>query len=365
MSVRVIISGGGTGGHIFPAISIANEIKDRISNADILFVGAKGRMEMEKVPKAGYPIIGLTISGIQRNWRNLSNILFPFKLLSSLWKSYRIIKHFKPDVVVGTGGYASGPLLFVATRLSIPALIQEQNSYPGITNRLLASSVQKICVAYDNMQRFFPKDKLLMLGNPIRQDLVNNGRKKQKCLKAFNLDEHKVVLLVIGGSLGARTINQSIANMAKELDEKGIQLIWQTGKAFEQSATTICDKLPHAQSYPFIYNMDMAYNVADLIISRAGASTISELCLVGKPVILIPSPNVAEDHQTKNAQSLVQKKAAVMIKDNEAQKLLGSQITAILKDQDKQYELAKNIQSLAIANSSEMIVDEVLKLIKP
>ena len=204
-----------------------------------------------------------------------------------------------------------------------------------------------------------------MLGNPIRQDLVNNGRKKQKCLKAFNLDEHKVVLLVIGGSLGARTINQSIANMAKELDEKGIQLIWQTGKAFEQSATTICDKLPHAQSYPFIYNMDMAYNVADLIISRAGASTISELCLVGKPVILIPSPNVAEDHQTKNAQSLVQKKAAVMIKDNEAQKLLGSQITAILKDQDKQYELAKNIQSLAIANSSEMIVDEVLKLIKP
>lgn len=365
MSVRVIISGGGTGGHIFPAISIANEIQKRISHADILFVGAKGKMEMEKVPKAGYPIIGLTISGIKRNWRNMSNLLFPFKLLVSLWKSYLIIKQFKPTVVVGTGGYASGPLLFMASKLSIPALIQEQNSFPGITNKLLASSVQKICVAYDKMERFFPKEKLLMLGNPVRQDLIYCGNKKQEGIKAFTLDEKKAVILVVGGSLGARTINQSIASMANELDQKGIQLIWQTGMAFEKTASAICEKLPHAQTYPFINNMDMAYSVADIIISRAGASTISELCLVGKPAILIPSPNVAEDHQTKNALSLVQKKAAIMISDRDAQAQLGPQVLAILKDENKQHELAKNIQSLAITNSSEMIVDEVLKLIKP
>ena len=309
MSVKVIISGGGTGGHIFPAISIANEIQKRQVDSEILFVGAKGRMEMIKVPKAGYPIIGLTISGLQRNWRNLKNLLFPIKLILSLWKSYQIIKQFKPTVVVGTGGYASGPLLYVASKLSIPALIQEQNSFPGITNKLLSASVQKICVAYDKMDRFFPKDKLLMLGNPVRKDLIDCHKIKRKGLKTFNIDENKAVVLVVGGSLGARTINQSVAKIVHELDKNGIQLIWQTGTSYEHQARTICETLPHAQTYPFIYEMNLAYSVADIIISRAGASTISELCLVGKPAILIPSPNVAEDHQTKNAQALVDKKA--------------------------------------------------------
>lgn len=364
MSVKVIISGGGTGGHIFPAISIANEIQKRQVDSEILFVGAKGRMEMEKVPKAGYPIIGLTISGLQRNWRNLKNLLFPIKLILSLWKSYQIIKQFKPTVVVGTGGYASGPLLYVASKLSIPALIQEQNSFPGITNKLLSASVQKICVAYDKMDRFFPKDKLLMLGNPVRQDLIDCHKIKRKGLKTFNIDENKAVVLVVGGSLGARTINQSVAKIVHELDKNGIQLIWQTGTSYEHQARKICETLPHAQTYPFIYEMNLAYSVADIIISRAGASTISELCLVGKPAILIPSPNVAEDHQTKNAQALVDKKAAIMIRDSDAVNQLGTQIMALFENEHQQNELAKNIQSLAITNSSEMIVDEVFKLIE-
>ena len=364
MSVKVIISGGGTGGHIFPAISIANEIQKRQVDSEILFVGAKGRMEMIKVPKAGYPIIGLTISGLQRNWRNLKNLLFPIKLILSLWKSYQIIKQFKPTVVVGTGGYASGPLLYVASKLSIPALIQEQNSFPGITNKLLSASVQKICVAYDKMDRFFPKDKLLMLGNPVRKDLIDCHKIKRKGLKTFNIDENKAVVLVVGGSLGARTINQSVAKIVHELDKNGIQLIWQTGTSYEHQARTICETLPHAQTYPFIYEMNLAYSVADIIISRAGASTISELCLVGKPAILIPSPNVAEDHQTKNAQALVDKKAAIMIKDSDAVNQLGTQIMALFENEHQQNELAKNIQSLAITNSSELIVDEVFKLIE-
>ncbi len=363
MSVKVIISGGGTGGHIFPAISIANELRKRVSDIDILFVGAKGKMEMEKVPKAGYPIIGLTISGLQRNWRSLKNLSFPFKLVLSLWKSYRILKTFKPTIVVGTGGYASGPLLYVASKSGIPTLIQEQNSYPGITNKLLSNSVQKICVAYERMERFFPKEKLLLLGNPVRQDLIDCSQKKSQGIAQFNLDKDKVVILAIGGSLGARTINQSIAKIAHQLDDKGIQLIWQTGTAYEQKAKAICEPLKHAQSHPFIYTMDLAYSVADIIISRAGASTISELCLVAKPVILIPSPNVAEDHQTKNAQALVAKKAAIMISDNQAINVLGKQIEELLDKQGKQKELADNLHSLAITNSSELIVDEVLKLI--
>ncbi|MBL6657453.1 MAG: undecaprenyldiphospho-muramoylpentapeptide beta-N-acetylglucosaminyltransferase [Flavobacteriales bacterium] len=363
MSVKVIISGGGTGGHIFPAISIANELKSRIKDIDILFVGAKGRMEMEKVPKAGYPIKGLSINGFQRNWRDTRNLSFPFKLLFSLLKSYFIVRKFKPEVVVGTGGYASGPLLFVASKLSIPALIQEQNSYPGITNKLLSKSVQKICVAYENMQRFFPEDKLLLLGNPIRKDLIGCASKKAQGIKHFELDEIKPVVLVIGGSLGARTINESMAALIDDLESGDIQLIWQTGVSFEKQALELTKDKKNIQASAFIYEMDLAYSVADVIISRAGASTISELCLIGKPAILVPSPNVAEDHQTKNAMALVDKSAALMVKDNEAKKELGKTLSELLNNNEKQKKLAKNIKKLAIADSSKLIVDEVLKLI--
>lgn len=363
MSVKVIISGGGTGGHIFPAISIANELKSRIKDIDILFVGAKGRMEMEKVPKAGYPIKGLSINGFQRNWRDTRNLSFPFKLLFSLLKSFFILRKFKPAVVIGTGGYASGPLLFVASKLSIPALIQEQNSFPGITNKLLSKSVQKICVAYENMQRFFPEDKLLLLGNPIRKDLIDSSSKKAQGIKHFELDENKSVVLVIGGSLGARTINESMAALIDDLESNDIQLIWQTGISFEKEALELTDDKKNIQASAFIYEMDLAYSVADIIISRAGASTISELCLVGKPSILVPSPNVAEDHQTKNAMALVDKSAAIMVKDIEAKNDLGNTLRELLKDNKKQEELAKNIKRLAIVDSSKLIVDEVLKLI--
>jgi len=363
MSVRVIISGGGTGGHIFPAISIANELKSRIQDIDILFVGAKGRMEMEKVPKAGYPIKGLSINGLQRNWRDTRNLSFPFKLLFSLVKSYFIVKKFKPAAVIGTGGYASGPLLYVASKLSIPALIQEQNSYPGITNKLLSKSVQKICVAYENMQRFFPADKLMLLGNPIRKDLIDCSSKKAQGITHFGLDEHKPVVLVIGGSLGARTINESMATMVDDLESAHIQLIWQTGISFEKKALELIRGKKNIQASAFIYEMDLAYSVADIIISRAGASTISELCLVGKPAILIPSPNVAEDHQTKNAMALVDKKAALMVKDSDAKITLSTTLNDLLNDKKKQEELSSNIKTLAIADSSKLIVDEVLKLI--
>ena len=363
MSVKVIISGGGTGGHIFPAISIANELKSRIKDIDILFVGAKGRMEMEKVPKAGYPIKGLSINGFQRNWRDTRNLSFPFKLLFSLLKSFFIVRKFKPAVVIGTGGYASGPLLFVASKLSIPSLIQEQNSFPGITNKLLSKSVQKICVAYENMQRFFPKDKLLLLGNPIRKDLIDSSSKKVQGIKHFGLDENKPIILVIGGSLGARTINEAMAALIDSLESNDIQFIWQTGITFEKQALELIKDKKNIQASAFIYEMDLAYSVADIIISRAGASTISELCLVGKPSILVPSPNVAEDHQTKNAMALVDKSAAIMVKDIEAKNDLGKTLTELLKDNKKQEELTKNIKKLAIADSSKLIVDEVLKLI--
>jgi len=364
MSVRVIISGGGTGGHIFPAISIANELKHRVNDINILFVGAKGRMEMEKVPKAGYPIKGLNISGLQRSWKDASNIWFPFKLISSLWKSYWIIKRYKPSVVVGTGGYASGPLLFVASKLSIPALIQEQNSYPGITNIMLSKSVQKICVSYDKMERFFPKTKLMMLGNPVRQDLLDSADKKKEAIKHFNLDSSLKTILVVGGSLGARTINHSIAKLVQQFEEKNIQLIWQTGLSYERDAKDLCQSLSNVQAHAFIYNMDLAYSAADIIISRAGASTISELCLIGKPALLIPSPNVAEDHQTKNAMALIEKNAALMVKDSEAQEQLGQVIFDLLENENSQKNLGDNIKKLAMPNSAKHIVDEVLKLVK-
>lgn len=366
MSVRVIISGGGTGGHIFPAISIANELKTRlkVQGLEILFVGAKGRMEMEKVPKAGYTIKGLNISGLQRNWKDTRNLSFPFKLISSLWKSYFIVKKFKPSVVIGTGGYASGPLLFVASKLSVPALIQEQNSYPGITNKLLSKTVQKICVSYHNMERYFPKDKLMMLGNPVRQDLLECASKKAEAIKHFKLDATRPTVLVVGGSLGARTINQSIGKLVNEFEKKNIQLIWQTGLDYQSKAKELCRNLSNVQTHAFIYNMDLAYSVADVIISRAGASTISELCLVAKPAILVPSPNVAEDHQTKNAMALIHKKAAIMVKDSEANETLGNTVFDLLEDKSSQKSLAENIKKLAMPNSSTLIVDEILKLVQ-
>ena len=364
MSTKVIISGGGTGGHIFPAISIANELRNRIKEIDILFVGAKGRMEMEKVPKAGYPIEGLHISGLQRNWKDLRNLLFPFKLISSLWKSYWIVKKFKPSIVIGTGGYASGPLLYVASKLSVPALIQEQNSFPGITNKILSRSVQKVCVAYENMERFFPQEKLMLLGNPVRQDLIQTTSKRSKGIKQFNLNPKQPTLLVVGGSLGAKTINESIASLLTDFEKNNIQLIWQTGLSFEQKAIELSRSLSNVRVHAFIYDMDLAYSVADIIISRAGASTISELCLIGKPAILVPSPNVAEDHQTKNAMALLNKEAALMVKDSKARTELGTAISELLSDKNRQDILSKNIKKLAIVNSSELIVNEVIKLMQ-
>ncbi len=361
--LRVIISGGGTGGHIFPAISIANEIKKLVPDAEFLFVGANGRMEMEKVPAAGYKIIGLNIAGLQRKL-TLSNLTFPFKVIASLLKAKKIIKEFNPDVAVGTGGYASGPTLRAASGKGIPSLIQEQNSFPGITNKILAKKVQKICVAYEGMEKFFPKEKIVMTGNPIRQDIADIKNKKETALKFFNLDPHKKTLLIIGGSLGARTINESIAAGLKKFADEEIQILWQTGKNYfptaKETAAAFVSK--HIYAFDFITKMDLAYAAADCVVSRAGASSVSELCVVGMPCILVPSPNVAEDHQTKNAMALVNKNAAILIKDSDAAAKLVEAAITLLKDSSKQSELKKNISSLAFYDSANKIAKEVLKL---
>lgn len=357
---KVIISGGGTGGHIFPAIAIANALKEKVEGVDILFVGAKGKMEMEKVPNAGYPIKGLWISGLQRKLTDTRNFLFPFKLISSLWNSFWIVKRFKPQVVVGTGGYASGPLLFVSSKLGVSALIQEQNSYPGITNKLLAKTVQCICVAYDKMERFFPKQKMLFLGNPVRQDILEVATKREEAITYFGLDRTKKTVLVVGGSLGARTINESMA-LCLDMFE-GTQLIWQTGKAYAQQGEKDAANKTNIKVLPFISRMDLAYAAADVVVSRAGASTISELCLIGKPAILVPSPNVAEDHQTKNAAALTDKNAALMVKDVKAKIELTEVLRELLQNEQKQKELGENIQQLAKHQSAEKIAEEVIKL---
>ena len=367
MKKKIIISGGGTGGHIFPAISIANALKRIDNNIEILFVGAKSKMEMVRVPDAGYDIVGLPISGFQRRI-TLKNFTFFFKLLISILKSRRIINSFKPDVVVGVGGYASGPLLYVASKKGIPALIQEQNSYAGITNKLLAKRVNKICVAYQNMDKFFPKEKILFTGNPIRKDLLDIENKRNEALKYFNLKGNSKVVLVIGGSLGARTINQSISKDLDKFFRSGVQVIWQTGKSsFEKAKFELLrynNKDNNIKLYDFISRMDYAYAVADIIISRAGAGTISELCLVKKPVILIPSPNVAEDHQTKNAIALVNKNAAILIKDNKAGEMLVDEALSLITDTDKMQNLSDNISKLAVTNSDEIIANEIFKMIK-
>jgi UDP-N-acetylglucosamine--N-acetylmuramyl-(pentapeptide) pyrophosphoryl-undecaprenol N-acetylglucosamine transferase len=360
-SIKILMSGGGTGGHIYPAVAIANEIKRRNPDADFLFVGAKGRMEMEKVPKAGYKIKGLWITGIQRKL-TLKNLSFPFKLLSSLFNAYKIVKNFKPDVVIGTGGFASGPTLYVAAQKGIPTLIQEQNSYPGITNKLLSKKAKKICVAYDGLERFFPKEKIIKTGNPVRQDLLDITTKRKEALDFFNLDRSKKTLLVIGGSLGARAINKLIATNIDWILENNIQLIWQTGKLYIDEYQ-MYNKKESVQTHAFLDKMDLSYAAADFIISRAGAGSISELCMVGKPVIFIPSPNVTEDHQTKNALAIVNKDAAILVKETELDSFKDKFIN-LIKDIEKQKQLSKNIKKQELPQATKHIVDAVEELIK-
>ena len=359
-SINVIISGGGTGGHIYPAIAIANEIKVRYPEANILFVGAKDKMEMEKVPQAGYEIKGLWISGIQRKL-TLKNLIFPFKLVSSLWKAYRIIGKFKPDVAVGTGGFASGPTLMVANRKGIPTLIQEQNSYPGITNRLLGKKAQKICVAYDNLERFFSEDKIIKTGNPVRQDLLFIHTKIEEGKEFFELDTSKKTILILGGSLGARKINQLVEANLDFFKKQGVQLIWQCGKLYYEEYKKY-DELENVQVHQFLNRMDLAYAAADFIVSRAGASSVSELCIVGKPTVFIPSPNVAEDHQTKNAKSIADKHGALVVKESELD-TFPVVLETLLKDKGKQESLSENINELALPNATSNIVNEIEKLI--
>lgn len=359
-SINIIISGGGTGGHIYPAIAIANEIKLRYPAADILFIGAKGKMEMEKVPNAGYEIKGLWISGIQRKI-TLQNLMFPFKLLSSLWRASRIIRKFKPDIAIGTGGFASGPALMMTNRKGIPTVIQEQNSYPGITNKLLAKKAKKICVAYDNLERFFPLDKIVKTGNPVRQDLLSIHTKREEGQVFFELDKQKKTVLVIGGSLGARRINQLIATELDFFKEQDVQVIWQCGKLYYEEYKEFGDG-ENVQIYQFLNRMDLAYAAADFIISRAGASSVSELCIVGKPTIFIPSPNVAEDHQTKNAKSIVDKHGAIMLKENELH-TFPVVFETLLRDKGKQESLSENIKTLALPNATSDIVNEIERLI--
>jgi UDP-N-acetylglucosamine--N-acetylmuramyl-(pentapeptide) pyrophosphoryl-undecaprenol N-acetylglucosamine transferase len=312
-NLKFILSGGGTGGHIYPAIAIANELKLRFPDCEILFVGANNKMEMQKVPQAGYKIIGLWIAGIQRRL-TLDNSLFPLKLISSLLKSRTIIRDFKPNVVIGTGGFASGPLLRVADSAGIPTVIQEQNSYPGITNKWLSRKANKICVAYENLEQFFPKNKIVMTGNPVRQDLIAIKGKRQEAIDYFKLADDKKILLILGGSLGARRINQLIARELVNFSSQDVQIIWQCGKLYFEEYKHYSDN-KNVQVLAFIDRMDLVYAAADIVISRSGASSVSELCIVGKPVIFIPSPNVAEDHQTKNAKSIVDKNGALMIKE--------------------------------------------------
>ena len=361
-NLKFILSGGGTGGHIYPAIAIANELKLRFPDADILFVGASNKMEMQKVPQSGYPIKGLWIAGIQRKL-TFDNALFPIKLFDSLLKSRTIIRHFKPDVVIGTGGFASGPLLRVAGIAGIPTVIQEQNSFPGITNKWLSKKASKICVAYENLEQFFPKHKIVLTGNPVRQDLVDFKQKREEGIEFFKLDTSKKTILVLGGSLGARRINQLIAKELVHFSAQNVQLIWQCGKLYNDEYSHFNEK-ENVQVLSFIDRMDLAYASADVIISRAGASSVSELCLVGKPTLFIPSPNVAEDHQTKNANAIVNKEGALLIKEIELDTKFTTTINSLLNDEELQKKLSKNMLQLAKPNATKDIVDEIVKLIK-
>ncbi len=360
---KVIISGGGTGGHVFPAIAIANALKKLEPTIDILFVGAQGKIEMEKVPKAGFPIEGLWISGFHRKL-TLRNLLFPIKLISSLIKANRIIRKFKPDAVVGVGGYASGPTLEVAARRGISCLIQEQNSYAGVTNRLLANKAKTICVAYENMEKTFPKEKLNVTGNPVRQDIWKSNNTLQAAIKHYNFDSSKKTVLIVGGSLGAKSINEAMRNNASNiLSSPNLQFLWQAGKLYIDEFSQ-CDtaKLSNVTITDFIDRMDLAYKMADVVIGRAGALTISELCLVGKPTILIPSPNVAEDHQTHNAMALVEKNAAILVKDKDASNDMITTAVQLLQDKNQQEQLSQNIKQLGKPHADEDIAKAVLRL---
>ena len=362
---KFIISGGGTGGHIFPAISIADGLKEHYPDCEILFVGAEHKMEMEKVPAAGYAIEGLPVAGFHRGevWRNLS---FPFKLLRSMMKARKIVTSFRPDCVIGVGGYASGPVLRVATSKGLPTVIQEQNSFAGVTNKILARKVNRICVAYDKMERFFPAEKIVFTGNPIRNNLVEGQQKKKDANEFFGVNADKPVLLIVGGSLGARSINDSLLSQFNALKNSGVQVIWQTGKFYYKSISEKLEgKLPgHIHLMEFIPRMDLAYAVADLVISRAGAGTISELCLVGKPSILVPSPNVAEDHQTRNAMALVEKDAAVLIKDSEAKETLVPEALKLIADKPELEKLTANIKKMALPNATRDIVEVIAELLE-
>ena len=362
--LKIIVSGGGTGGHIFPAISIANALKEIQPEVDILFVGAEGKMEMEKVPAAGYKIVGLPVAGFQRTL-SVKTFTFFFKLYKSMRRAKQVLKDFKPDALVGVGGYASGPMLKVAQKKGIPTLIQEQNSFAGVTNRLLAKKAKAICVAYEGMEKYFPASKIMMTGNPVRQDLVNLDGKKAEAYSYFNISQEQKVILVLGGSQGAKTINKSLMGYMKEIGEQqDVILIWQTGKYYHSDIKQELEGYDanNVRLYDFISRMDLAFSIADLIVSRAGAGTISELCLVGKPVILIPSPNVAEDHQTKNAQALVKKNAALMIDDLSAPKELMIMVFELLMNNEKCAEFSKNIKSMALPNAAKVIAAKVLEL---
>jgi UDP-N-acetylglucosamine--N-acetylmuramyl-(pentapeptide) pyrophosphoryl-undecaprenol N-acetylglucosamine transferase len=359
---RIIISGGGTGGHIFPAIAIANALRKLDPSTKILFVGAKGRMEMERVPAAGYDIVGLNIQGIQRKsiWRNL---MFPFKLIGSVIKSMSIIRDFKPNAAVGVGGYASGPLLYAASLKGIPYLIQEQNSYAGITNKRLGKKAQKICVAFDDMEQFFPADRIIKTGNPVRRESVNIEGKREEAFKHFNLVQGKKTILVIGGSLGARTLNNSVLSYLKNIIDADVQLIWQTGKHyFDEVKQQLGNHPANIRVLEFLNRMDLAYAAADVIISRAGAGTIAELCVVGKPVILVPSPNVSEDHQTKNAKALLNDNACEYVADRKAVNELVDTALQLLNDEKKKKILSENIRKLALPNADEDIAKEVIQI---
>ena len=357
---KVVISGGGTGGHIYPAVAVAQGLQRKLPLVEILFVGAEDRMEMEKVPKAGYKIIGLWISGFQRSL-SPKNLLFPFKVISSVIKSLSIIKAFKPDVAIGFGGYASGAMLYAATIKKLPTVIHEQNSYAGITNKILKNRVDTICVAYDNMNKFFPERKLVKTGNPIREDLMQVDGLRAEAFTHFNLSPNLKTVLVIGGSLGARTINQSILSNLNKFSENNVQLLWQTGKNFAE-ANQVSQTGVNVQQ--FIYEMNLAYAIADVVISRAGALSIAELAQVKKPVILVPSPNVAEDHQTKNAMALVEREAAILIKDIDAKQILVNECIALVKNEAKQVQLKNNIATFSMPDAADRIVKEILRVIE-
>lgn len=357
---KVVISGGGTGGHIYPAVAVAQGLQRKLPHVEILFVGAEDRMEMEKVPKAGYKIIGLWISGFQRSL-SPKNLLFPFKVISSVIKSLSIIKEFKPDVAIGFGGYASGAMLYAATIKKLPTVIHEQNSYAGITNKILKNRVDTICVAYDNMNRFFPERKLVKTGNPIRQDLMQVDGLRAEAFTHFNLSPNLKTVLVIGGSLGARTINESMLKNLNKFSENNVQLLWQTGKNFAE-ANHVSQTGVNVQQ--FIYEMNLAYAIADVVISRAGALSIAELAQVKKPVILVPSPNVAEDHQTKNAMALVEREAAILIKDSDAKQILVDECIALVKNEAKQVQLKNNIATFSMPDAADRIVTEILRVIE-